>query len=89
MSATDIPPSEVLQVAADACEEMGLNEIAGRFRELCDLKALNTAFTAWQRVVCEERLWPFSDETADAFREWNDFITEHKRLHENPLCVIN
>ena len=84
MSATDIHPEEVLLVAADACEEMSLYEVAERFRQLYDLKALNTAFTEWRRVICEERLWLFSEDTGDAFHQWNDFITEHKRLHQNP-----
>lgn len=80
MSATDITVGEILLVAADACEEMELYHVAERFRQICDIEARTIAFAAWRRIVYGERLWPLSDDTSDAFKQWNEFITEHKRI---------
>ena len=86
MSTTDIHPEEVLLVAADACEEMGLYEVAKRFRKICELKDWSQSYFSivWKRTICEESLWSVSDKTAAACKQWNEFVREHKRLHQNP-----
>ena len=78
MSATDASPEEVLLVAADACEEMGLNEIAERFRWACETGHHNIIFAKWKKRICDGCLWGTSTKIP-ALLQWNEFIAEHKR----------